>query len=106
MATFFIRLTVSCIATALFLLIIRPIMYGILLHISYKMLDFAEYVNTRMKDEEHFLGSLKWMAVLMLCSFGLIITTSMAKLFRALDIFGIIDTLEKGETKTKKTEDT
>ena len=106
MATFFIKLTISCIATALFLLIIMPIMYGILLHISYKMLDFAEYINERMKEAEHFLGSLKWMAVLLLCSFGLIITTSMANLFRALDIFGIIDTLEKGETNNEKTEDT
>ena len=105
MTTFFIRLTVSCVATALFLLIIMPIMYGILLHISYKMLDFAEYINTRMKEEDHFLGSLKWMAVLLICSFGLIITTSIAKLFRALDIFGIIDNLERGETNTKKTED-
>ena len=106
MTTFFIRLAVSCIATALFLLILMPIIYGILLHISYKMLDFAEYINTRMKKEEYFLGSLKWMAVLLLCSFGLIITTSLAKIFKTLDIFGVIENLEKGETNTKKTEDT
>ena len=54
-----------------------------------------EIINEKMKAQEHFLGTLKWMVLLIVCSCWLVFTTTILKLFLIIDVFGVIRSAEE-----------
>ena len=95
MMQFLIRFLITAIGVAVFLLIVMPVLNTIFLYMSDGFLELAEIINEKMKAQKHFLGSLKWMILLIVCSFWLIFTTTILKLFLVIDVFGVIRNLEE-----------
>ena len=95
MTLILMRFIISAIVVAVFLLVVMPILNTIFLYMSDGFLDLAEIINEKMKAQEHFLGTLKWMVLLIVCSCWLVFTTTILKLFLIIDVFGVIRSAEE-----------
>ena len=105
MTLILMRFIISAIVVAVFLLVVMPVLNTIFLYMSDGFLDLAEIINEKMKAQKHFLGTLTWMVMLIVCSFWLLFTTTILKLFLVIDVFGVIRSAEE-ETEMYKTEGT
>ena len=95
MTLILMRFIISAIVVAVFLLVVMPILNTIFLYMSDGFLDLAEIINEKMKAQAHFLGTLKWMVLLIVCSCWLVFTTTILKLFLIIDVFGVIRSAEE-----------
>ena len=81
------KLWISITAVTVFTAFGIPVLYFLLAKTSYWILRKAEYANEHVKSANKFIKSLCWMALVLLCSLGLLIFTSLLRLLQKIDVF-------------------
>ena len=81
------KLGISVVAVTVFTIFGIPVLYFLLAKTSYWILKKAESANDHVKSADKFIKSLCWMALVLLCSLGLLIFTSLLRLLQKIDVF-------------------
>lgn len=91
------RLFLSVVFTGVFLVVVMPFFYILLLGISYRLLEKIEMWNECVKESESFFKGLKYFMCVLIGGIGLVLFTMLLRLFEKLDVFRMLEGTEDEE---------